>query len=225
MSFRGLFADLLLNAACRIVTGSGSPESSVTAGIGSLYLRTTAGAGTTLYTKEGGTGNTGWMPVGLVRQAAVTLTNAQIKALPTTPIAIIAAPGSGFAVRVLVATVKSDTAAGAYTNFDATVCRLRLAYNTSGIEVAPILADNASAGLTSLSDFLGVTGTRIWQANGVGYLDYDATEGLVAYSHTVADEDNRAVVLNLYNNSSGDLTGGHADNTLTVRVTYLVEPV
>jgi hypothetical protein len=42
-------------------TGSGSPESSVTAAIGSMYTRTDGGAGTTLYVKESGTGNTGWV--------------------------------------------------------------------------------------------------------------------------------------------------------------------
>lgn len=42
-------------------SGSGSPESSVTAPIGALYSRTDGGASTTLYVKESGTGNTGWV--------------------------------------------------------------------------------------------------------------------------------------------------------------------
>lgn len=42
-------------------SGSGTPESAVTAPIGSLYTRTNGGAGTTLYIKESGTGNTGWV--------------------------------------------------------------------------------------------------------------------------------------------------------------------
>jgi hypothetical protein len=45
-----------------ILTGSGTPESVVTAPVGSLFLRTSGGAGTTLYVKESGTGNTGWVP-------------------------------------------------------------------------------------------------------------------------------------------------------------------
>ena len=44
----------------RILSGSGTPESNVTAVVGSLYLRTDGGASTTLYVKESGTGNTGW---------------------------------------------------------------------------------------------------------------------------------------------------------------------
>lgn len=43
-----------------IRTGTGSPESVVSASIGSLYLRLDGGATTTLYVKTSGTGNTGW---------------------------------------------------------------------------------------------------------------------------------------------------------------------
>ncbi len=44
-----------------IWTGTGDPNSNVTARIGSLYLRRDGGAVTTLYVKESGTGNTGWV--------------------------------------------------------------------------------------------------------------------------------------------------------------------
>lgn len=62
----GFFDDVdvgneLLFGSVKALSGSGSPESSVTAPVGSLYLRTDGGAGTTLYVKESGTGNTGWV--------------------------------------------------------------------------------------------------------------------------------------------------------------------
>lgn len=44
-----------------IQSGSGTPESVVTAPIGSLFMRTDGGSSTTLYVKESGTGNTGWV--------------------------------------------------------------------------------------------------------------------------------------------------------------------
>lgn len=44
-----------------ILTGTGSPETAVTASVGALFLRTDGGASTTLYVKESGTGNTGWV--------------------------------------------------------------------------------------------------------------------------------------------------------------------
>lgn len=49
------------NGTTSILTGAGSPESSVTAGVGCIYLRTGGGTSTTFYVKETGTGNTGWV--------------------------------------------------------------------------------------------------------------------------------------------------------------------
>lgn len=51
----------IYNSGIRWVTGSGSPESSVTAPVGSLYSRTDGGTSTSLYVKETGSGNTGWV--------------------------------------------------------------------------------------------------------------------------------------------------------------------
>jgi hypothetical protein len=45
----------------RILKGTGTPESVVTAKIGVQYINLSGGAGTTLYVKESGTGNTGWV--------------------------------------------------------------------------------------------------------------------------------------------------------------------
>lgn len=45
----------------KIISGSSTPESAVTAGIGSLFLQSDGGAGTSLWVKESGTGNTGWI--------------------------------------------------------------------------------------------------------------------------------------------------------------------
>lgn len=42
-------------------SGSGSPESAVSAPVGSFYSRTDGGANTSFYVKESGSGNTGWV--------------------------------------------------------------------------------------------------------------------------------------------------------------------
>lgn len=47
-------------SSIKILSGSGSPEGSVTAPIGSTYYRTDGTSGTTHYKKTSGTGNTGW---------------------------------------------------------------------------------------------------------------------------------------------------------------------
>lgn len=52
---------MILGTNIVITTGSGSPQSVVTAPVGSLYLRNDGGANSTLYVKESGTGNTGWV--------------------------------------------------------------------------------------------------------------------------------------------------------------------
>jgi len=47
--------------AALVQSGTGTPESVVTATVGTLFLRTDGGASTTLYVKESGAGNTGWI--------------------------------------------------------------------------------------------------------------------------------------------------------------------
>lgn len=58
----GYFAQVRPGAGSAIWTsGTGSPETVLTAPVGSLYTRTDGGASTTLYVKETGSGNTGWV--------------------------------------------------------------------------------------------------------------------------------------------------------------------
>jgi hypothetical protein len=54
---------VLVGSTRQIVSGTGSPESAVTAPMGSLYLRTDGASDTTLYVKTSGSGNTGWQAV------------------------------------------------------------------------------------------------------------------------------------------------------------------
>jgi hypothetical protein len=50
-----------LNGGVKWLSGTGSPEGVVAAGVGSLYTRTDGAASTTLYVKESGTGSLGWV--------------------------------------------------------------------------------------------------------------------------------------------------------------------
>lgn len=47
----------------KVFVGNGTPEASITAGIGSVYLRADGAATTAVYFKTSGTGNTGWSSV------------------------------------------------------------------------------------------------------------------------------------------------------------------
>ena len=61
--WKEVFADVFMPGAGTVIwtSGSGTPESAVTAPIGSLYTDTGGSTGTTLYVKESGAGNTGWV--------------------------------------------------------------------------------------------------------------------------------------------------------------------
>jgi hypothetical protein len=56
-----------------IFVGTGSPEGSVTAGIGTMYLRTDGASNTVLYIKEVGSGTTGWKAATTAGAAAATV--------------------------------------------------------------------------------------------------------------------------------------------------------
>lgn len=61
----------------RWTTGTGSPESAVTAPIGSIYSRIDGGTDTSLYRKESGSGNTGWVAISTGAGSSPTYDNAQ----------------------------------------------------------------------------------------------------------------------------------------------------
>jgi hypothetical protein len=171
---------------------------------------------------------------GFIRKATVVLTDAQIKALPTTPITLVAAPGSGFYLSVLSAELKSKFDSGAYTNVNTTYAALGIAVGTGGgaSGAAPTLTlsndSTATSPMSMLSVFLGATSRR---AKLSPYLEADGgyvNPGSAAASYAVdlfTDLNNVALTISADNNGSGDFTGGHAANTLTVVVLYTVEAV
>ena len=75
----------------KLLWGTGTPESAVTAPVGSLFHRSDGGAGSTLYRKESGAGNTGWVAVSNLASKAVTVsapTNAEKIVLFFTTVAL-----------------------------------------------------------------------------------------------------------------------------------------
>jgi len=47
-----------------LITGAGTPEGVVVAGVSTIFQRTDGGAGNSVYFKQSGAGNTGWVPAG-----------------------------------------------------------------------------------------------------------------------------------------------------------------
>ncbi len=144
------------------------------------------------------------------QSATVTLTDAQIKALPTTPVTVIAAPGAGKAVVPLLATFASNFTAGAYTAHGEDVF-LALFLRTVNGETAVSTYAPASAKFTNATATVHMVGP----AAELGTGDLDG----VIVGPSIDVNDAVEVVLSGW---TQDFTGGDAANTLTVTVVYIV---
>lgn len=206
--------------------GAGTPESSVTGLVGDLYLRTNGSEGTTLYVKESGSSTTGWVASNAIKAKTVALTDAQIKALPTTPITIVAAPGSAKVIQPIFVNLFAKTTAGAYTNINAAGSLTMGMATLSNMSYVPNDAAMTSSGShTRLTDLLGGANNRRTEL-----MPYFDTEDVDAYGPvgTVNGSSggvNEALRISIDNSGSGALTGGNAANSLTVVVLYSVVDV
>lgn len=156
-----------------------------------------------------------------LQRAIVSLTDAQIKALPTTPITLVAAQGSGFRIKIIDATVKA-TIVGAYTNIDATYCSLQIEHAGPVILCTAITNDSGTTpALTNITTVLGTAQTTITDL--IPNV-YEATTVVYPVPMLATATDDVLVRIAIDNDGTGNLTGGNASNSLKVTLTYLVEP-
>jgi len=214
--------------------GSGTPEGKVTAPVGSVYMRTDGGTGSTFYVKQSGTAATGWVAMGgaTLLKSVTTLTNAQIKALPSATVQLTVAPASGYKLRIFNATVVKRGTAGAYTNVNAAAI-FSIEYGNYNWAVNPIYNDATQTAFTTrLTDFLGVAD------DGVHHLAEFAQAGNGTVGNSGGAQwnqaggydypssfDGQAAVVRMDNAGSGNLTGGNAANTMTITLYYVVEAI
>jgi hypothetical protein len=160
---------------------------------------------------------------GIARSVTI-LTNAQIKALPTTAVQLVAAPASGYRNKLLALSFSTNTSAGAYTNLNGTYVDL----HTEPDYLAYGLIDDysTSPALLIVTTILGGAAQTVYDLSapnnvGLGLTGYRYVQNIEVIPR--ADIEAVAITLKADNNGSGNFTGGNAANTMNVTTYYSVE--
>lgn len=161
----------------------------------------------------------------LVHQVTVTLTNAQIIALPTTAVEIVPAPGANKLLVPQVIMLHMKWVAD-YSNIDPTA---QLKADTAG-SFMTLLSQPSLSGVSALLAGGGPDGTWVpitiqqlaksvpTPAESVNHLH----NGVADSGFYDADIVNVSLSISLDNAEAGDLEDGHSDNELQVSVVYYV---
>jgi len=157
-----------------------------------------------------------------IKMAQVTLTDAQIKALPTTAVTLITATGSGTFIKVISVVYASNFTAGAYTNLNATYVDLSLFLDTYYASYGFVKDTTTTPPITSITDMFASASVKIYE---MGQPSVVAFAGAPGYATNINMASSGALNQPLTvkaDNSGSNFTGGNSANTLKVTVLYLV---
>ena len=155
---------------------------------------------------------------GILQQATIELTDAQIKVLPTTPVELVEAQGADKIILPVYANLVADFRNGAYTNIGSSFTELFLSYQLGNFALILTTDDATGSFFTTL-----LTTTNIVR---IGFViqaaNYREDWGqVISENRLTPDDANKALSIEV-SSDAGNLTGGHTANTLRVSVAYLV---
>lgn len=152
----------------------------------------------------------------ILQKQSITLSDSQVKNLPSTPVEIIAAPGANKVIVPIVA-IAYFKWNGNYGNI-ASNAALNISHN-NGTNLLTALFENASSSVSNLlnddEDYMAIFTQKSEIANGINV-------GFYMYPSNIV---NKNITIGLYNGANGNLTGGSTANTIKVTVYYVVEDV
>lgn len=147
-----------------------------------------------------------------IRKATVTLTDAQILALPTTPIEIVPTPGADKNLMLIAAYIKTHIVVP-YANLDTNPRYIQIFDNDGDAMSIPTSYSDTYALLTTDNSRTILTPTTLWNKN-IDGTNYNTPNSF----HTF---DNQPLLLTCVN-TDGDFTDGDPANTLKITVLYYV---